>query len=626
MKALGRAALVGSLAIALAGLGLPLASITALAGSAAPVITNLTLTPNPSNEGQQVVLHGDFTDADGPEEHFLVVNWGGQLALTQQSIPAGAFSFDVLKVYPDDRPTNTPSDTYDVVVILYDGSGPDPSMPNTSQTLKHTVNDVAPDVHVDLSQTTIIAGDSVSATLWFTDPGIPDTFTETFDWGDGSPLWTQPTLSNVKSYSFAAHTFALAGTYYITGTARDDDTLTGTKQVRLTVNAKNTPPTALLLSVTTVVEGDPATLTGSFTDPDVNDAHSVLVSWGDTSTDTTVPVDAGLLTFSTTHVYANHGDYTLTATVTDAANDSTSSTAPVTVLVRNHPPVDLALSATTVLEGDPTTLSGSFSDPDTLDTHSVLVKWGDGSSDTVPVSAGVLTFSVTHIYPNNGSDTVTATVTDPSNAAVSNTVGVIVLVRNHAPANLALTADAIVEGGTATLSGTFTDVDAADTHTVVIDWADGSPQTLSLAAGVTTFSATHDFATAGTYTLGATVTDSHDASTSGSLQLTVGAKSLSDLLDSLRALITSWNLEKGTENSLLAKVDSARANVSPSNVCSSLNPLGNEVSAQTDKKLSMAQVADFWTLLTKVEAAVPCSPSYTVAAPKTPQRSATRHN
>src|SRR3989475_10693570 len=167
-----------------------------------------------------------------------------------------------------------------------------------------------------------MAGDSVSATLWFTDPGVPDVFTETFDWGDGSPLWTQTTPSQVKSYSFAAHTFTIPGTYFVTGTARDDDTLTGTKQVRLTVSATNTPPTALLLSVTSVVEGDQATLTGSFTDPDVNDAHSVLVSWGDTSTDTTVPVDGGLLTFSTTHVYANHGYYCLTAPVSDMAEDS----------------------------------------------------------------------------------------------------------------------------------------------------------------------------------------------------------------------------------------------------------------------------------------------------------------
>jgi PKD repeat protein len=211
---------------------------------------------------------------------------------------------------------------------------------------------------------------------------------------------------------------------------------------------------------------------------------------------------------------------------------------------------------------------------------------------------------------------------------VTTSAGVTVLVRNHAPAELSLTADPIVEGGTATLNGSFTDPDADDTHMVVIDWADDSSQTLSLAAGVTTFTPTHGYATAGDYTLGVTVIDSHDASTTGSVKLTVRTKDLGGLLDALRALITSWNLDKGTETSLLAKVDSAQANVGESSdkVCSSLNALGNEVSAQTDKKLSMTQVTEFWTLLAEVDAAVPCTSGYTGAAPSTPQRAPTRHN
>ena len=113
-------------------------------------------------------------------------------------------------------------------------------------------------------------------------------------------------------------------------------------------------------------------------------------------------------------------------------------------------------------------------------------------------------------------------------------------VRNTAPADLKLTVPGIDEGGTATLTGSFTDVDADDPHTVVVDWGDGSSKTtLSLTAGLTTFSAPHGYATAGTYTLGATVTDSHDAATSASVDLTVRAKtkSLSELLDALSALI-----------------------------------------------------------------------------------------
>src|SRR5439155_1375619 len=294
---------VGTLATALAGLGLPLASLTALAGSAAPVFTSLTLTPNPSAEWQQIVLHGDFTDADGPEEHFLVVSWGGQVALTLQSIPAGALSFDVLKTYPDDRPTGTSFDTYDVVVTLYDGSAPDLSVPSTTQTLKHTVNDVAPDVHLDLSLTTILDGGSVSATLWFTDPGhpglstpnpcpasrTPACFTEKANWGDGKDT-AEPLGPGVLTFS-AQHVYAVHDSYTAAVTVKDAGLATVSDN--LAVLVRNTPPADLAMPAVTVIEGDEATLTGSFSDPDMLDTHSVRIEWRDGSTDSTVPLGAG---------------------------------------------------------------------------------------------------------------------------------------------------------------------------------------------------------------------------------------------------------------------------------------------------------------------------------------------
>ena len=99
----------------------------------------------------------------------------------------------------------------------------------------------------------------------------------------------------------------------------------------------------------------------------------------------------------------------------------------------------------------------------------------------------------------------------------------------RAPSNVVLNLNAWVnETGTATLTGSFTDPDAADTHTVVINWGSGEgTTTLNLAAGVTTFSANHtylDDAPAGTasdvYTVSATVSDA-SASASGSTNLTV---------------------------------------------------------------------------------------------------------
>ncbi|HEY1381212.1 MAG TPA: hypothetical protein VGF55_30710, partial [Gemmataceae bacterium] len=101
---------------------------------------------------------------------------------------------------------------------------------------------------------------------------------------------------------------------------------------------------------------------------------------------------------------------------------------------------------------------------------------------------------------------------------------------NTPPSNLVLTpsASAIDEGGTVTVNGSFTDPDAGDAHTVVINWGPGEgATTLTLAAGVTTFSAGHlypDDSPTGTafdiYPINVTVSDA-SAGTSAGTSLTV---------------------------------------------------------------------------------------------------------
>ncbi len=62
-------------------------------------------------------------------------------------------------------------------------------------------------------------------------------------------------------------------------------------------------------------EGDPVTFEGSFTDPDVGDAHQFLWDFGDGTTEAGVP-DAGRI-LTTTHVYTTSGVYAVTLTVLD---------------------------------------------------------------------------------------------------------------------------------------------------------------------------------------------------------------------------------------------------------------------------------------------------------------------
>src|SRR5262249_57572633 len=95
------------------------------------------------------------------------------------------------------------------------------------------------------------------------------------------------------------------------------------------------------------------------------------------------------------------------------------------------------------------------------------------------------------------------------------------LTTNLGPVVASLTAPSpINENNTATVSGTISDPDALDTHTVVITWGPGEGSTtLNLPAGVLSFGASHQYldddptgTTAHAYPISLTVTDNHGAS------------------------------------------------------------------------------------------------------------------
>src|SRR5207253_2864932 len=188
----------------------------------------------------------------------------------------------------------------------------------------------------------------------------------------------------------------------------------------------------------------------------------------------------------------------------------------------------LALSAATIGENGSTTLSGSFSDAGTLDTHTVVINWGDNSSSTVNLAAGVLNFSgISHQYLEESAAgyAVSVSVSDDDGASASAASNVIV--NNVAPSNvqLSLSAATISENGGTRISVVFTDPGTLDTHTVVINWGDGSSNTLNVGAGVVGFSGLGhqylDESAAGSYTITVTVTDDDGGSASGSTSVAV---------------------------------------------------------------------------------------------------------
>jgi Ca2+-binding RTX toxin-like protein len=93
----------------------------------------------------------------------------------------------------------------------------------------------------------------------------------------------------------------------------------------------NTPPTPNSIGTpTAVVRQNAATISGSFTDPDLGDTHQVAWDFGDGNTIALHPsTDAGALT--PTHAYANSGTFLVTFTVSDGVNPAVTTSTSVTV-------------------------------------------------------------------------------------------------------------------------------------------------------------------------------------------------------------------------------------------------------------------------------------------------------
>ena len=144
----------------------------------------------------------------------------------------------------------------------------------------------------------------------------------------------------------------------------------------------------------------------------------------------------------------------------------------------------LTLSSTSLNEGSTLDLSGAFVNIDTLDTHQVVISWGDGSANTVlNLAAGARVFAASHLYrDDNPSGTaadaylISVTVTDQdsdSGAANAN-----VTVNNVAPeiTAIVLSAAEIDEADSVTVTGTFADPAlgvATETFTGTALWSDG---------------------------------------------------------------------------------------------------------------------------------------------------------
>jgi PKD repeat protein len=292
-----------------------------------------------------------------------------------------------------------------------------------------------------------------------------------------------------------------AGGLYVNVTTRANPTGEIRGQILPPVTTANHPPVGTITSPAgdvTIAAGGSVSFAGTATDPD-SDAVTVLWAFGDGTTSSALAPGA--------HTYPVAGTYTVTFTATDAKglSDPAPPTRTITVTgaTVNHPPVGTITAPAanvSITAGQSVSFTGTATDPD---GNQVTVLWafGDGATSTL-LAPGA------HTYAAAGTFTVTFTATDSLGLADPNpptrTITVTPVAVN-APPTGTITAPAgdvtITAGQSVTFAGTATDPNN-DPVTVLWAFGDGATST-QLSPGA------HVYATAGTFTVRFTATDSH---------------------------------------------------------------------------------------------------------------------
>ncbi len=230
----------------------------------------------------------------------------------------------------------------------------------------------------------------------------------------GLPAGLSISAAGVISGTIAADA---QGVYSVTVTADDGDE-TSTQTFSWTVSDKQSPTPVGSVANQSNVEGSTITdldVAGNFSDDDsLTYTASGLPAGLSISS---AGVISGTIAADAQGVYgvtvtADDGDETTTQTFSWTVSDDISG---------NENPIITSLASnatfTNTSADGVVTVTGSYSDVNTPDIHSVTIQWGDGTQTVVPATNPAIdqnadTFNVTHAYANGGIFDIAVTVND----------------------------------------------------------------------------------------------------------------------------------------------------------------------------------------------------------------------
>lgn len=401
--------------------------------------------------------------AESTIDHYTVfISSDGQNLMTLGDVAAGTHTFDLGALQLDPA-------TY----TLYVKAIGRPNLTNKmSAAVQYTVNNVAPSVNLIVTPQSGIAKLSVTADASSSTAAFGTIAGSTIDFGDGS----------AASGPIATHLYVTPGTYTVTATVKD--TYGASATATQPVNVINQPPIAQLsLSATTGIAGLSSftASTAASSDPDGTIASSAI-NFGDGT------VVSGP---TASHFYTNAGTYTVTATVTDNLNATSSKTQTVTVSANVAPVVQLSAPQTAVAGVTNVSVSTAGSTAPNGSITSTIISFGDGFSAS--------SATANHQYAAAGSYTISAKVTD--NFGVSSTKSASITVTSSVAPSVQLslsTASGVAPVAVAATTAGSTAANGSIASTT-INFGDGTV--------ISAASASHTYSSAGSYVVTATVTD-----------------------------------------------------------------------------------------------------------------------